>query len=165
MSEEDLTQDSEGIKNLRKEFEALKKLNAERETELNKYRDAERSGNVAKILQAKGIDEARAVKTAKLYAGDPSEDAVGKWAEEFADVFGVSAPAGDVNDANAQAATRVSGASHGSSNSGAGARTESGAVLGDPAELARYIRATPMEQLVAEGLMPQPGTLFNLLRK
>jgi len=78
--DEDLDNDSEGIKNLRKQFAELKKERTAEQEELSKFRLGARTTSVSTILKAKGIPES----AAKLYTGeDTSEDAVGKWLEEY----------------------------------------------------------------------------------
>jgi len=88
MSDDDIDNtpddEGEGIKNLRKQFAALKKERDAEQEELNKFRLGARTASVTGFLKAKGIPES----AAKLYTGeDTSEDAVGKWLEEYRDVF------------------------------------------------------------------------------
>jgi hypothetical protein len=143
--DEDLDNDSEGIKNLRKQFAELKKERTAEQEELNKFRLGARTASVTGFLKAKGIPES----AAKLYTGeDTSEDAVGKWLEDFADVFQPKSG----TDENAQNAQRVSDASQGASSTqqnGTDLR-----VLGDIDEIRRALDTLPREELEKMGLVP-----------
>jgi hypothetical protein len=144
---EDTSVEGDGIANLRKQLKELKKRDAERETELVKFRAEQRAGSVAEILKAKNIP----ASAAKLYTGeDTSPDAVGKWLEDFADVFNIK-PADPATDANAEAAKRVSDASYGSEQS---TQKLSEGVVGDLDEIQRLIDTQPYDELVKMGLMP-----------
>jgi hypothetical protein len=145
--------EGEGIKNLRKEFNALKKQNEEKDALLAKYQAAERRNSVAGVLKAKGLSE----KAASLYTGeDVSEDAVGKWLESYADVFGVNTPApASQPDANALAAQRAAEASFESLEFGT--PPAGSPVHGDLDELTRAMQTLPMEELVKRGLLPDPN--------
>ena len=80
----DTQADSEGIKNLRKQFEQQQKELAEARKQLDEFNKAKRQETVAELLKAKGVSPA----AAKFYDGDDtSEDAVGKWVEAHADVL------------------------------------------------------------------------------
>jgi hypothetical protein len=150
--------EGEGIKNLRKEFNALKKQLEEKDTELAGYRQEKRSSSVAAVLKAKGLSE----KAASLYTGeDVSEDAVGKWLESYADVFGVNTPApASQPDANALAAQRAAEASFESLEFGT--PPANSPVHGDLDELTRAMRSLPYEELVKRGLLPDPNNgLFS----
>lgn len=157
--ENEFTEDSAGIKNLRKEFEALQKKLAERDEKLAKYEAQDRHNSVVNTLKAKGLSEEKALKTAKFYSGDDaSEESVGKWLEENADVFGVQTqnpnPAVLPTDPNAANAQRVSEAAFGIN--APIATTPSGQPVGDPAEIQRlYQGAASIEQLQAMGLLPK----------
>jgi hypothetical protein len=157
MSDENISDEGEGIKDLRKQYAEQKKANEQLATELAAFRAEKRTATVAEVLKAKGLP----AKAASLYTGDDaSEDAVGKWVESYADVFGVT-PQASVNDENAAAAQRVSDASFGSgeginSNGPSGQR-----VLGDPAEIERAIKSLPYDKLVELGYMPATGQLYN----
>jgi hypothetical protein len=152
--EDDTTEEGEGVASLRKQYAALKKQLDERDTELGTLRAEKRKSTVAGILKAKGVPEA----AASLYNGeDVSDDAVGKWLENYADVFGVKQEAAP--DANSQNAQRVSDASFGNSDdTGIGA---TGQMLGDPAELERLMRSLPYEELQKRGLVPASGGLYT----
>lgn len=148
--------EGEGIKSLRREYNALKKQLDEQNTELASYRQEKRSTSVAGVLKAKGLPE----KAASLYTGeDVSEDAVGKWVENYADVFGIRSNSTE-NDANAAAAQRASDASFGNLDTNAGPGNN-GQVVGDLDELERAMRTLPYEELVKRGMLPASGTLFN----
>lgn len=159
MSEENdnLGDEGEGIKNLRKEFEALKKQNAEKDARLAQYEQRDRQSTVASVLKAKGLSE----KAAALYTGDDvSEDAVGKWVESYADVFGVQAQTQQTseNDANAQAAQRTAAAAFENAEPGF---NNLGQVFGDPEEAEKLMRSLPYEELQKRGWVPSTGTLFS----
>jgi len=156
MSDEFETEDQgEGIKSLRKQYEALKAERDAQAKELATFKAAQRQSSVAEVLKAKGLPAG----AAKLYHGDDtSEEAVGKWLEEFADVFG-GASAGESNDANAANAQRVSAASGGASNSIVAG--PDGKVLGDPNEMLHAMQTLPYEELQRLGYLPKSGTLFS----
>lgn len=141
--------EGEGVKNLRKQYDAQKKQLDELTSELNKFRAKERTSTVAEYLKAKGIP----ATAASLYNGDDtSEDAVGKWVETYADVFNLSTNQSKQQspvDANLQSMQRVSNASLG--NSGSADLDAIGQVLGDPEELARAMQTLPYEELVKRG--------------
>lgn len=151
--------DGEGIKNLRKQYNDMKKQNDELVKELGTFRSERRVSTVSDILKAKGVPSS----AAKFYTGDDtSEDAVGKWLEENADVFNVSgaSSSGEI-DANAQSAQRISAASFGQPSDNNAKVPQGQAVMGDPAEMLRFVQTAPYEELVRLGYMPQTGTLFN----
>ncbi len=153
MSDDDNTPDeTEGIKNLRKQFEQVQKTNKEQAELLAKYAAKERSVSVAEILKSKGLPE----KAASLYTGeDASEDAVGKWAEQYKDVFsgGAEAPAEEqLPDLNADAARRTSEASFGNVNS---VQHSPGVPIGDLQQAINHYNNTPEEQLMKEGWLPK----------
>lgn len=163
MSEEnEVTNEGEGIKNLRKEFNALKEQLKVRDEEIAGLRAYKRERSVSDVLKAKGVEEKKAAKAAALYTGDDdSEDAVGKWLESYADVFGITANtnSGSENDANAAAAERTSMASFGSLDPGV---SEAGPVVGDFAEMERAMRTLPYEELVKRGYLPDvSGQIFG----
>jgi len=159
LSEENGTEensDSKGIASLRKEFEKLQKQLAERDAEVTTLRTEKRQGSVVDALKAKGLSEDKAAKTAKFYSGDDaSEEAVGKWLTENADVFGVTSeqqapPPGDPNAANAQPVTQAAFGATPQTNAPPNSQ-----VIGDPAEFQRLYETATMEQLQAQGLMPK----------
>lgn len=151
--------DSNGIANLRKQYEEQKKQNDQLLAELNSFRSEKRQATVAEVLKAKGVPAA----AARLYQGDDvSEDAVGKWLEENADVFG--APSRQV-DPNEAAAARVAAASFGNT-AGVQQDPAPGQVLGDPEQILHAINTLPYEELQKLGLMPKDtGNLFNSGRR
>lgn len=152
MSEEnESSNEGEGIKNLRSQYETLKSQNEQLLSELGTFKAAQRTTTVAGVLKAKGLDDAKAAKAAALYSGDDaSEDAVGKWLDNYADVFGVAAPAAQNDNVE-----RVSAASFGTTDTNQNGPT--GRVLGAPDEIARALSTLPMEELVKLGYMPKPG--------
>jgi hypothetical protein len=151
MSDDNDIEDSAGIANLRKEFEARAKQLEALQAELNGYKAKERVGTVESVLKAKGLED-RATAVAKLYRDeDVSEDAVGKWLEENATAFGVTQQSNQP-DPNADAAARLAAASYGQP-----ATTPiqgQQLPLGNPEELAHLIKTQPFEELVKLGLMP-----------
>jgi hypothetical protein len=158
--------EGEGIKSLRKEYNALKKQLEEQSAALGKYQAAERRNSVATALKAKFGDteeaKAKAAKAASLYTGDDvSEDAVGKWLESYADVFGVNTPApASQPDANALAAQRAAEASF--EGLEFGTPPAGSPVHGDLDELTRAMQTLPVEELVKRGLLPDPSNgLFS----
>lgn len=155
MPEENFSgEESEGIKSLRKAYDAQKSQLDEALKELGTFRAERRQSSVADVLKAKGLP----ASAAKLYHGeDVSEEAVGKWLEEFADVFGVKS---NENDANAQNAQRVSAASGGVADSIATGEGNQ-PILGNPEEIANAIKTLPYEELQRLGYMPKSGTLFS----
>lgn len=164
MSEEATNpEEGEGIKNLRKQYEATQKELAEARKLLEGFQAEKRSASVVDILKAKGVDEAKAAKTAKFYAGeDTSEDAVGKWLEENADVFGLSATKQAENDEAARSAARVADATTGFSDGLANGPSGPGRVFGDPAEIQRALDTLPYEELQKLGYMPKDaGNLYR----
>lgn len=156
MSSDDFTDDGEGIKNLRKQYETqaetIKTLNAE----LEQFRASQRESAVKSVLKAKGLNE----KVAAFYQGEASEDAVSKWVEDYADVFGIQPPAQD--DDNAAKAAAVNAASFGGNGYEQPAMGAQGKVFGDPAKIAEAIKTLPYEELVKQGYMPDPKfDMFN----
>jgi hypothetical protein len=163
MPDENLPDEGDGIRNLRKQYDELKKKFDERDAALEKYRTAERATQVAELLKAKGVPEG----AASLYTGeDTSEAAVTKWLEQYAGVFGVkqeqqaNAGAQPVADPNADAARRIAGNAYGNLE-GLSAPPTGEPILGDPAEMERFMRTAPIEALQKAGLYPASGTLFN----
>lgn len=154
MSDEtDFTDDAEGngIKDLRKKYEAEKKSRGELEARLAVFEKAQRVDTLADVFKAKGLDEAKAKAAAKLYNGDDvSEDAAGKWLADYADLFPVAQTTEP--DANTLNAARVAAASHGSADSGVAGN--SNALLGDPFEIQRLFDTLPHAELVKLGLIP-----------
>lgn len=145
-----------GIANLRKEFEAKSKQLEEATALLAKYQQQERASSLGQILKAKGLTE----QHAKFYtADDVSEDAVGKWVEENAGLFG-AAPAGNAGqpDPNVEAARRAAALAGGNA---ASIQNTDAMPLGDPDALMKAIAEMPYDELVKQGLMPKTGTIFN----
>lgn len=162
MSDEndDAQNDSDGIKNLRKQYESQAKENGELRKQLEGFLAKERTTSVAGVLKAKGLSE----KAAKFYTGeDVSEEAVGKWLEENAEVFGVKQEQNQNpgSDPNALAAQRLSQAAGGAQDPITNAPGNQ-QIIGDPAEIERLIRTAPYEELVKLGYMPDvTGTLYD----
>lgn len=78
--------DSSAMRELRKADRAKAKRIAELESQLASLTGAERSRTVKEVLQARNLDP----KIATLIPSDveATEDAVGKWLDEYGDVFG-----------------------------------------------------------------------------
>lgn len=158
MSDEDnITDDSDGIKSLRKAHEEAVKEAKQLREELAGFRNAQRQQTVAGVLKAKGLPES----AARLYSGDDtSEEAVGKWVDEYADIFGATR-SGEVDDANTKNAARVAEASYGNVHS---IQNTPGVNMGDPAEIEHAIKTLPYEELEKLGYMPPRNQLFNQRR-
>lgn len=154
--DENGAEESEGIKNLRKQYEAIAKQNKELTEQLGMYQAKERSNTVGDILKAKGFSP----KAATFYtADDVSEDAVGKWVEEHGDVLvkeatsnGESNSQQRVQDANALAAQRLIGEAQPDALGIAAPAGNNN--LGDPQEVLRAIQTLPMAELQKLGYMP-----------
>jgi hypothetical protein len=160
MSEEnDGAQEGEGIKNLRKEFDALKKQLTERDQELAGYKATERKRTVAEVLKAKGLPE----KAASLYNGDDaSEEAVGKWLEDFGDVFGLTQQQ-DQQAAEQQAEiNRLQQAAFGQPPNVGQLPNGQQPFVVDPVEALQAMASLPYEQLVEQGYLPNvKGTMWD----
>jgi hypothetical protein len=156
-TEDDFDQnDGEGIKSLRKQYDAQKKQLEELTTELGTYRQRDRQSAVAGLLKAKGIPEA----AAKFYtAEDVSEDAVGKWASENGSLFGVQQQQ-EANDATSQSISRIGDATHDGDQALPGADAGQ-RVYGDPEKIAHALKTLPYDELVKLGYMPATGVAFN----
>lgn len=146
------TNDSEGIKNLRKQFDELSKQNKQLLDELTGYRTADRNKAVGDILKAKGVSE----KLAGLYSGDDtSEGAVAKWLEDY----GLQGSASQQNDPNIEAAHRVAEATYGSDYSVE--TPQQGVFVGNPDEIRTLLNTLPQEELVKRGFIPDPKSLLG----
>lgn len=150
--------EGEGVASLRKQYNALKKQNDEMLASLANYQKQERQSTLAAALKAKGLPE----KAASLYTGDDvSDDAVGKWLESYADVFGAAPQqqtSTTVIDPNAEAAQRTSAAAYENAEPGF---DQLGQVFGDPSEAEKLMRSLPYEELEKRGWVPAAGTLHN----
>jgi len=147
--------DSEGIANLRRQYEQLQKDLKARDDELAGFRAEKRQSSVADFLKGKGLDAEKASKAAKLYSGeDTSEDAVGKWFEDYGDVFGAVSPQTQQASENAAAAAQITDFAQTGSAPLAAASID-GKVIGDPVELDRIMRTTPVAKLVEMGWLPE----------
>lgn len=156
MSEELDTENNEGegIKNLRKQYEATQKELAEARKALDEFNTAKRRETVAGLLKAKGVSPS----AASFYSGeDVSEDAVGKWLEDHADVFNYKADTTE-EDANTLAASRVNAASSGRVEDVVS--TTAGRVI-DPVEALRLFESLPKEELVKRGLVLDESQLWG----
>lgn len=85
--EEVVPQESNSIKNLREQYEAEKKARAELEKKLGEFSKANRERSIKDTLNGFGVPP----KVAALIPDsvDASEEAVGKWLGDYADVFGL----------------------------------------------------------------------------
>lgn len=146
--------DTNGVKQLRAHAKQTAQALKEANDRLAAFEARDREATVKAALKAKGLNE----KVATFYSGDASEDAVTKWIEDNADVFGAtsSAPSGgSVPDANALAAARAAAASGGSATPDPGVG-DGKRIWGDPAEVQRLIQTLPYPELVRLGYMPDP---------
>lgn len=150
--------EGEGIKSLRKEFEALKKQLSAVQEENAGLKAEKRSRSVSEVLKAKGLPE----KAASLYSGDDaSEEAVGKWIEEFGDVFGLK-PNEQAPNPQEQQIQRVQEAAFGQPNFTTDTVPANGQLIGDPVELLAQMKSLSYEQAVEQGLLPDvKGTLYD----
>lgn len=104
--------DSSVIRNLRKADKAKARRIAELEAALAEQQKASRSRSMSEVLQARSLNP----KIAALIPSDvePTEDAVGKWLDEYGDVFGVSQSNGsDEGDEIARSMASVDAAAAG----------------------------------------------------
>lgn len=154
MSEEN--EDSEGIAGLRKQYEETKKALAEATKALGDLQAEKRNQSLAEIFKAKGLPET----AAKHFTGEVSEDAVVAFATDLGLLKADQNDQGNnnANDANAEAARRLSQNSGGSQSVGV-VKAEGGRVLGDPDAILRLIQGAPntkegYQSLVDAGLMP-----------
>lgn len=151
MSEEaNLFEDEDGNKApkaLRDAYAALKGKSEELEKELAKLQGASRVSDLAKTLEAKGVNP----KVAGFYPkeADVSDDAVGKWLVENADIFGIDLGTDDNKNAEAAAAVQTM---HTAVDT---AQPVTPTEVGSVEELTELYRNLPMEQLVERGLLPK----------
>lgn len=90
-NEEQRSQDSTAMRELRKADRAKAKRIAELEAQLTSLSGAARERTVTEVLQARNLNP----KIAAFIPADveATEDAVGKWLDEYGDVFGVATQA------------------------------------------------------------------------
>lgn len=88
--------DSEGIKNLRKQYREAQKRLKDMESELDALRSSERSRSVADVVASKGFNQ-KVVELIPDYLTDRAE--IERWLDDRADLFGgrVSNEPGDVS--------------------------------------------------------------------
>lgn len=147
--------EGEGIKNLRKQYEATAKENAEMRKQLDEFNKSRRQETVAGLLKAKGVP----ISAASFYTDDDvSEDAVGKWVEAHADVFQVKTDdTNDEDDANTQNAQRVTQNSF-----GAVQNNVTPGKIHDPVEALRLIESgMPYEELEKLGLVAPKSKMWG----
>lgn len=158
--------ESDAFKNLRKQHRQNAQALRDAQEQLAKYQAQERATTVREVLKAKGLPE----KVADLYSGtDVTEDAVVKWAEQYADVFGSNAGSGQSsntgNEGNSQSAGRVNEASGGNVHPTQNPKLQSGRILGSPEEIEHALRTWDYEDLVKAGYMPNDrGQVYSSRR-
>lgn len=82
--------DSNLVKDLRKQLEAAKKAQATAEATAAELKGAVRQRTLAEVLTSKGVN----AKVAALIPTDvEGDEAVGKWLDDYADVFGITVAA------------------------------------------------------------------------
>lgn len=154
-------QESEGIKSLRKAYDAQKKQLDEALKRVNEFETREKSRTVSEILTSDKFGGKAA--WAEFYAGEPTEDAIGAWLQEKADAFGWQPPGEKTgsteSDPNALAAQQVAAASFGYPP--ATTTTASTQGLGDPAAMEHALKNMSMEDLRKLGMMPAGGQIFS----
>ena len=144
MSDDNLN-DSDGIANLRKQYDELKASLTERDKKIAAFEKKERNSSLGEILKAKGLKET----VANHYSGDVSEEAVTQWATDLG-LLSVSE-----NDANAEAARRAAAASGDSGSLSVDQSVTPGQrVLGDPEQILNALNTLPYAELVKLGYMP-----------
>lgn len=94
-------EDTPLVRQLRKQLKAEKKARTAQEDLLKQLADKDRSRTVKDVLGSKGLNP----KLAMLIPSDvdATEDAVGTWLDNFADVFGIAPKAEDEPDDNPDA--------------------------------------------------------------
>ncbi len=114
--------DNNVVRQLRKALKAEQARNKEFQAQLDTLSKATRERTVQDVLSSKGLKNPSKVAELVPRDIDPSPDAVSKWLEEYADVFGLEqqdaapqVPADDVDalrrmDAASSSAPRLSGA-------------------------------------------------------
>lgn len=92
-SDEDDTEESGGINQLRKHVRAMQKEKKEMEAELSKLRHQSRTSSVGELLKAKNVNP----KIAPLVPPDVevTEEAISAWLEQYGDVFNVKGSASE----------------------------------------------------------------------
>lgn len=91
-NEWDDSNESEGIKNLRKQFKEQAKLIKEQSELIAQFATANRGSVVSQALTNRGLDG----RVAKFYPADlgTDDESVDKWVNENKDIFGPAQPAG-----------------------------------------------------------------------
>lgn len=82
------TQDTDLLKQLRKELKAKSKMLSEYEAKMNEFESERRNNVIKSVLESKGVNP----KIAKFIPNDvqPSAEEIETWIEENADVFGLA---------------------------------------------------------------------------
>ncbi len=91
MNDYDDSNESEGMKNMRKQLKELAKQNRELVEAQKNWDNQNRSAVISQALTSRGLD----AKVAKFYPADlgADDESVGKWYNENKDVFGPAQPA------------------------------------------------------------------------
>lgn len=91
MNDYDDSNESEGMKNMRKQLKELAKQNKELVEAQKNWDNQNRSAVISQALTSRGLD----AKVAKFYPADlgADDESVGKWYNENKDVFGPAQPA------------------------------------------------------------------------
>ena len=119
--DDETTGDAQGVAALRAAYKKLQKENGELRKENDGLKGEQRTATVKSLVEAKGLNP----KIAALIPADvQGQEAVGKWLDDWADVFGVS-PAGAETPAgmsaeDVAAAQRIAAAGQGADTSVAG---------------------------------------------
>lgn len=90
MNDWDDSNESEGMKNMRKQLKEQAKMIKEYQDQMNQFQQQNRSVVLSQALTSRGLD----AKVAKFYPADlgTDDESVDKWYNENKDVFGASRP-------------------------------------------------------------------------
>lgn len=149
--EDDNSDDSNLVKNLRKQLAAAKKEAAEAAKIAQEFQAERRKATVADALAAKAGDDpaerARLSKLAKFYTNeDASAEAVESWLSENAELFGIDTSSAD--DGALQQAAAINTATAQAPQAGA-------AVQGSPEWIAQMFATKSDKELIEIGLLPK----------
>lgn len=159
MSKENEGDETGGIANLRKEFEERGKQLEAALARLSEFETKERTDTLNTLLKAKGLEG-----RAKFYtADDISEDAVNKWADENAALFGVkSTPSAPPSTpAGPTPVSRINDAMHDQQENLPGPSTDT-IVYGDPEQIQHALDTLSYEELVKLGYMPAETGVYGV---
>lgn len=94
---DDNADESNLVRDLRKQLKAAKKANDDVAAEISQYRAQQRKASVADVLTERGAKP----ELAKFYTGeDTSKEAVAAWIDENKDLFGITTPDEEPDDAD-----------------------------------------------------------------